>query len=117
MISIQVFLTTALMVQNSVAAFTPQVRQTQSAPIRTKLQSVVFDSEGDAVFVMEKARECANSESCSIEEAESFLQEVLHLQSGCAVGNIRNNDICEDITIPNEIIAGLRHKIETSAKT
>ena len=116
MISIQCFLTTALMVQSSVAAFTPQVGRIQSTPIRTELQSAVFDSQGDAVF-MAKASECANSESCSIEEAESFLHEVLHLKSGCVVGNIRNNDIYEYITIPNEIIAGLRHKIETSAKT
>jgi len=117
MISIQFFLTSALVLANSVAAFTPQATNMHNRQIGTELRSQGIDSEGEATYVMAKASECANSESCSIEEAESYLQEVLHLQSGCAVGNIRNHDICDDITIPVEIIAGLRHKIETTAKT
>jgi len=102
------------MVQN-IVAFTPQGMKGRM--LRTDLQSAAFDPEGEAVFVMAKASECASSDSCSIEEAEFLLKEVIHLQSGCAVGNIKNYDICENIAIPNEIVAGLRHKIETSAKT
>lgn len=117
MIGIQCFLTTALVLTTSVTAFTPQAALLQNRQIGTELRSQSIDSEGEAVFVMAKASECAHSDSCSIEEAESYLQEVLHLQSGCAVGNIRNQEICEDIIIPVEIIAGLRHKIETTAKT
>jgi len=117
MISIQFSLTTALLLATSVTAFTPQASIMHNRQIGTELRSQGINSDDEAVFVMAKASECANSDTCSIEEAESYLQEVLHLQSGCALGNIRSHDICEDITIPVEIIAGLRHKIETAAKT
>jgi len=116
MIRIQCFLTTALMLQNLISGFTPQGNIHRSMT-ETKLRYQAADRELDAMFVMAKARECANSESCSIEEAESLLNEMLHLQSHCAIGSIRGHDICEDITIPNEIIAGLRRKIETSTRT
>ena len=116
MTRIQCFLTATLMVQNS-AAFTLQVGHIQRSQLGTELRSQATYPEGEAMFVMAKASECANSELCSIEEAESFLHEVLHLQSDCAADNIRNHDVCDDITIPNEIIAGLRYKIEASART
>jgi len=117
MIRIQCFLISALMVQHLISAFAPHVSHIQKSMEETELRYQAVDQELDAMLVMTKSRECANSDSCSIEEGESLLNEMLHLQSYCAIGTIRNHDVCEDITIPNEIIAGLRRRIETSRRT
>jgi len=121
MIRIQSFLTTALIMQSSVTAFTAQYGRMHRKQMTTAIQST-SDPESESLFIMAKAKECADSESCSIEEAEHYLEDVLQLQGACAGGGTVDYDssyfnICEDITIPNDIIASLRYKIETSAKT
>jgi len=117
MTRIQCFLTTTLIMQASVTAFTPQVGLTHSRHSAIELQSN-FDPENE-VNIMAKARECADSETCSIDEAESYLQDVLRLQSACGSMSLDASylGVCEDITIPNDIIASLRYKIETTANT
>merc|ERR1711957_475304 len=98
-------------------AFTPQVGLTHSRHSAIELQSNI--NPENEVNIMAKARECADSETCSIDEAESYLQDVLRLQSACGSMSLDASylGVCEDITIPNDIIASLRYKIETTAKT
>lgn len=121
MIRIQCFLTTALLMQTSVTGFTAQFGRMPRRHTITEMQSTT-DPESESMFIMAKARECADSETCSIEEAESYLADVIRLQSACAGGGAVGYDpsyfdICEDITIPNDIIVSLRQKIEASSKT
>lgn len=64
------------------------------------------------MYLMSSARECAKSESCSIDEAERYLNAVLDIQGGCAAGVITSQDLCEDVTLPASVVAELREKIE-----
>lgn len=88
-------------------------------PIRmhtTKLNSHSIGSDDDALFIMMKANACAHSDSCSIDEAENYLNEVLHLQSDCVTGSLDSSQICDDILYPSEVISALRQKIEDGPK-
>eukprot|EP00559_Dactyliosolen_fragilissimus_P009267 CAMPEP_0184855970 /NCGR_PEP_ID=MMETSP0580-20130426/1132_1 /TAXON_ID=1118495 /ORGANISM="Dactyliosolen fragilissimus" /LENGTH=304 /DNA_ID=CAMNT_0027350693 /DNA_START=94 /DNA_END=1008 /DNA_ORIENTATION=- len=83
----------------------------------TALNSHAIDNEDEGLYLMMKARECAHSDSCSIEEAENYLQDVLALQGGCAAGTLHSEKICNDTLLPSEIIGSLRDKIEKGAKS
>jgi hypothetical protein len=78
----------------------------------TKLNSHAIDSEDDAMVMMMNANTCAHSDTCSIEEAEQYLNEMLHIQSNCVSGTLQSDMICDDIEFPVEVIAGLRDKIQ-----
>lgn len=88
----------------------------QSFRIQTDLNAHAIDSEDEAMMMMMKAHACANSETCSIDDAENYLKEMLHLQSSCASGSLSSTDICDDITYPTDVIAGLRDKIQRRAE-
>eukprot|EP01083_Nonionella_stella_P301551 1035210_1 len=66
-----------------------------------------------------RADACAHSDSCSIDDAEHFIAEILTLQSDCLSGSLSDDEVCEDVTFPAEVIASLREKIakETSKST
>ena len=81
---------------------------------RTALPSVAISSEEDAIYLMHKARECAMSDSCSVEDAEGFLHDVLHVQSGCAAGSLSSHAVCEEQDVVAEIVAHLRAKVDGS---
>lgn len=81
------------------------------AKVSTKLHSHAIDSDSDAMYMMMKAEACAHSDTCSVEDAERYLQEILHLQSDCVAGKLANHQICQDVQYPAEIISTLRSKI------
>jgi len=87
-------------------------RSTTTKQSSTTLFSHVLDSEEEAMFLMASARECANSESCSIDQAEEYLNAVLDIQGGCAAGVLTSQELCEDVTLPASVVAELRFKIE-----
>jgi len=70
-------------------------------------------SDEDAMNVMFKARECANSDSCSVADAKVYLRDILHVQSGCAAGTLSGFVVCEDVTMAAEIVSNLRAKIDS----
>ena len=74
-------------------------------------------SELDAKFLMQRARNCANSDECSLEEAEVYLSDILRVQSGCASGALLGQDICDNQDIAAEVVASLRAKIERGTET
>jgi hypothetical protein len=78
----------------------------------TKLHSFALDNDVDAVYLLAKADECAHSETCSIDDAEHYLNELVHIQGNCASGQLQSSAVCEDIQYPSEIMASLRYKIE-----
>eukprot|EP00553_Chaetoceros_curvisetus_P007908 CAMPEP_0204614212 /NCGR_PEP_ID=MMETSP0717-20131115/1984_1 /ASSEMBLY_ACC=CAM_ASM_000666 /TAXON_ID=230516 /ORGANISM="Chaetoceros curvisetus" /LENGTH=256 /DNA_ID=CAMNT_0051626825 /DNA_START=21 /DNA_END=791 /DNA_ORIENTATION=+ len=79
----------------------------------TKMHSHAMDAEDDAMYMMMKASACAHSDACSIDEAENYLNEVLHLQSDCVSGALTSDQICDDVIFPSEVIGALRNKIES----
>uniref|UniRef100_A0A7S2EQI0 Uncharacterized protein n=1 Tax=Trieres chinensis TaxID=1514140 RepID=A0A7S2EQI0_TRICV len=78
----------------------------------TSLNSHAIDSEEDAVWLMTKAKECAHSDSCSIDEAEGYLRDVVHVQSSCVAGTLAGREACDDIGFAAEVVSALREKIE-----
>jgi hypothetical protein len=75
-----------------------------------------FQSEEDASYIMQMARECAFSDTCSVEEAGIYLNDVFHVQSGCAGSALLGHEVCENQDVAAEIVANLRAKIEKGAK-
>jgi hypothetical protein len=103
------------------AAFTtpsPTTFNVQQKITTTALNSNshAIDAEDEAMMMMMKANTCANSETCSIEEANEYLNEMLHIQSNCATGTLSSDLICNDISFPTEVIAGLRDKIQNQVE-
>lgn len=77
----------------------------------TKLNSYAIDSEDDAMQIMMKAEACAHSDVCSIDDAEKYLQEVIHIQSDCVSGSLSSAAICDDVLLATEVVSSLREKI------
>ena len=66
--------------------------------------------------LLHSASLCAHSESCSIELAEAYLREIVHIQSGCAAGTLSGDKVCEGVGMVCEVVADLRDKIESGKR-
>ena len=95
------------------------VRSSSSASPSFELNAgtVVMDDsndEQDDVFLMSRASACANSETCSLEEAQAYLEDVLLMQKDCLDATLEDiqNPLCENVDAVAEVVAGLRGKIE-----
>jgi hypothetical protein len=95
------------------AAIVPRTRSATSTSARF---AFAIKSEDEASYLMQKARECAFSDSCSIDEAEGMLQNVLHIQEGCVAGTLAGQDVCGNADTASEIVANLREKIQQNSK-
>jgi hypothetical protein len=73
-------------------------------------------SEDEAVTVLLNARDCAYSSSCSLEEAQAYLEAVTHVQLGCATGHPISDDACEDPLFLIELSHELKNKIASMNK-
>jgi len=100
-------------------AFTPNPRihaplhRTQSS---TALNAFAFrqDTEDGAMQLMLNARECAFSDSCSIDDASYYLREVMRVESGCVAGTLAGQELC-DVSFSTEIVANLRAKLDAAS--
>lgn len=63
--------------------------------------------------MMAKAQECAFSDTCSIEESNQHLIDVLNLQVACASGTV--HDVCDDQLVVAEIVAKLRDHVQNGS--
>lgn len=61
--------------------------------------------------LLQSASICAHSDSCSIDLAEDYLREIVHVQSGCAAGTL-SGVACDDVLNVSAIVADLRVKID-----
>lgn len=77
----------------------------------SELRSHAIDSEDDAMQLMMRASTCAHSDGCSIDDAETYLNDVIHIQSDCISGSLKSQQICNDVLFSSEVIAALRNKI------
>merc|ERR1711935_18451 len=75
------------------------------------------DDEPHDLFLMSRAAACASSESCSLEEAQTYLDDILMTQIDCldvAVAS-RSSALCENVDAVTEVVANLRVKIAMNA--
>ena len=68
------------------------------------------DQDLDETFLMQRAQACADSDSCSLDDARICLDDVLHIQSGCVSGVVAGN-VCDNVDGVAEVVAKLRQKI------
>jgi len=97
-------------------AFSPNTIKPLGLGSTTKLHSHAIQSEEEAMYMMMKADACAHSDSCSIDEAQNFLDEVMHMQSNCVSGTLASHQICDDVIFPSEVISSLRQKISDGSR-
>lgn len=76
------------------------------------MASLTVIDEEVATLLLNKARECAFSDSCSVEESEEHLRDMLHIQGACASGTVLGHDICDNQQAAAEVVARLRKNIE-----
>ena len=78
--------------------------------------AIDWTPEEDEAFLMQKAQACADSDSCSLEDAKMYLDDVIHIQSGCASGVLLGSDVCDNVSDAAGIVANLRAKIDRGTK-
>ena len=54
-----------------------------SSPSALNVGAVWTDDINNDIYLMNRAEACANSESCGLEEASAFLDDILHQQKEC----------------------------------
>lgn len=94
------------------------VRNPSSSSLRAGAVIMDDDEMDSSVFLMSQATACANSETCSLEEAQSYLDDVLSVQKDCLSGAVAagNNALCENVDAVVEVVANLRQKIQTEQR-
>jgi hypothetical protein len=78
-----------------------------------------YSNVASSDFMMQRAEVCANSESCSLEEAQTCLDELLHVQMQCiGSGVLTTSTVCnvENIDVVADVVAKLRTKIQEESK-
>jgi len=116
--SIPLYLTAATsLLLDGAHSFSPSKMHSRTifttAPLHVSLSQKY--TEENAAYLMDKARECAYSDSCSLEDANLYLKEVVHVQGNCAAGTLNGQQLCEDVVSISEIIVGLRNKVEAAS--
>ena len=108
------FLAILLQSLNSSNAFRMQkmsCRMTSTAgPLHVGIAWDWNDQDLDETFLMQRAHACADSDSCSLDDARTCLDDVLHIQSGCVAGAVAGN-ACDNVDGVTETVAKLRQKI------
>merc|ERR1712130_1098986 len=109
----KLLLTTALLFAPSSLGFSPKAQKSIRAFTSQPLPvSIAANSEQDAAYLMQQARDCAFSDSWrSFEEAQGYLNGVLEVRSGCAGGALVGSEVCENVDEAAMIVARLREKI------
>lgn len=102
------------------AGFAPPSSSTthhqQRTTTTTKLGATTIHATEDMYpQLLNNASICAHSDTCSIESAESYLREIVHIQSGCAAGTLSGDTVCEDVLDVSMVVADLRQKIGEGA--
>jgi len=69
-------------------------------------------------FLMSRASVCASSDTCSLEENQSYLDAILIAQIDCIGGAMAssNSALCENVDVVVDVVANLRQKIEVQRR-
>ena len=100
----------------SASAFTPMSRQSTATKVAVPRKAIALDWEQQSqddydALLLSRAMDCAGSDTCSLEEAEQYLESILHAESGCASGALIGNQICDNVIDAAEAVANLREKV------
>ena len=76
-----------------------------------------YESQEEAKQIMDRANECAHSDTCSVEDAMTYLQDVIHIQSDCVTGTLVGKDLCENQDTVADVVANLRQKIGSTSSS
>lgn len=98
------------------AGFAPSSARRTSPPSALQMSSTHHATEDMYPALLNNASLCAHSDTCSIDGAESYLREIVHIQSGCAAGTLSGDAVCDDVLGVSEVVADLREKIKNGAK-
>lgn len=95
-----------------------QLVRSSQCPSALNAGAVWMDEDAEDTYLMSRATACANSETCSLDEAESYLNDVLKAQRDCLDVTIANANraLCDDVAGAAEVVASLRFKIEAERK-
>ncbi len=117
----QLLLSVALLnFSTSVKAFNARpLRSTRLAkatgPLKVGVALDWNEHDLDEAFLMQRAQVCANSDSCTLQDARTCLDDILHVQSGCVGGTILGS-VCDNVDVAAELVAKLRNKIQEKTK-
>jgi ribosomal protein L21 len=77
-----------------------------------------IETEDDARFILSRAKQCAydDDDTCSVEDCEIMLREMIHLQSGCVTGTLVGHDLCDEQDVAADVVAHLRAKVQQYIK-
>jgi hypothetical protein len=92
----------------------PKQATTTTHTTRTRISmvsTVIMETEDDARFILSRAKLCAYDQECPLEDAEILLREMLHVQSGCAMGTLVGHDLCEEQDVAADVVAHLRDRL------
>ena len=89
--------------------FFSRAQLTPLTPLR--VAAPVHLDEDSAASLLNQAVDCSMSESCSIEDAEYYLREILEIESACTVGILVDRDVCENQSVLATVVSQLKEKI------
>ncbi|KAI2500767.1 hypothetical protein MHU86_13691 [Fragilaria crotonensis] len=69
------------------------------------------DDNNDMNLILHQAVDCSSSDSCSVEQAEWYLSQVMSLQQECTIGDDDHDDNCDNPEAVSRIISQLQNKI------
>jgi hypothetical protein len=105
-----------LLLVASSSAFTANVRTVRRLATLHVGASWDWKNDNDVSFFLQQAQSCVSSDSCSLEDAQVCLDNMIRIQSGCASGSLVGSEVCEDVYDAAAIVGNLRKKIETQSK-
>lgn len=119
----RLFLALSLLASSRVEAFTAPTRNplkvgvASSAPGLSMVGAAIEwePEEQDEAFLMNRAAACADSESCSLDDARMYLDDVIRIQSGCVTGTVLGS-VCDNVDTAAEVVANLRQKIQDKSQ-
>lgn len=106
----------SLLLVASSSAFTANVHSVRRlAPLHVGA-TWDWNNDNDESFFLQQAQSCVSSDSCSLEDAQVCLDNMIRIQSGCSSGSLVGSEVCEDVYDAAFIVGTLREKIETQSK-
>lgn len=92
---------------------TPQIHSVKSLNVATSLDHW---EQYDENLLLEQAQICADSDTCSLEEAQKYLDNIIQMESDCASGALLGSEICNNVEATVDVVVGLREKISRESQ-
>lgn len=106
----------SLLLVGTLAFSTPALSSSSKTNSALSVGAVWTDDsdENNDMFLMSRATACANSETCSLEEAQNYLDDILMTQMDCLDQTLASSSsaLCENVDVVSEVVANLRQKIQ-----